>query len=40
MALKNRLMTAKPLGWSPRMHNPHLRKWLHRVQVPTSDPVG
>jgi len=34
VALKNRLMTAK-LGWSPRMHNPHLRKWLHRVQVPT-----
>lgn len=34
VVLKNRLMTAK-LGWSPRMHNPHLRKWLHRVQVPT-----
>jgi pimeloyl-ACP methyl ester carboxylesterase len=32
--LKNRLMTAK-LGWQPRMHNPHLQKWLHRVQVPT-----
>lgn len=32
--LKNRLMTAK-LGWSPRMHNPHLRKWLHRISAPT-----
>lgn len=34
LALKNRLTTAK-LGWSPRMHNPHLRKWLHRIAVPT-----
>lgn len=34
LALKNRLTTAK-LGWSQRMHNPHLRKWLHRVAVPT-----
>jgi pimeloyl-ACP methyl ester carboxylesterase len=34
VALKNRLMTAK-LGWSPRMHNPHLRKWLHRIKAPT-----
>jgi len=32
-ALKNRLTTAK-LGWSTRMHNPHLRKWLHRIKVP------
>ena len=32
--LKNRLMTAK-LGWSPRFHNPDLKKWLHRVTVPT-----
>lgn len=34
VVLKNRLMTAK-LGWSPRFHNPDLKKWLHRVQVPT-----
>ena len=34
IALKNRLTTAK-LGWSQRMHNPQLRKWLHRISVPT-----
>lgn len=34
VVLKNRLMTAK-LGWNPRLHNPDLPKWLHRVQVPT-----
>jgi len=34
VALKNRMTTAK-LGWSPRFHNPHLRKWLHRVTAPT-----
>ncbi|MCC6008393.1 MAG: alpha/beta hydrolase [Rhodobacteraceae bacterium] len=34
VVLKNRLMTAK-LGWSPRFHNPDLKKWLHRVSVPT-----
>ncbi len=34
VVLKNRLMTAK-LGWSPRFHNPHLKKWLHRIAVPT-----
>jgi pimeloyl-ACP methyl ester carboxylesterase len=34
VVLKNRLITAK-LGWSPRFHNPHLKKWLHRVAVPT-----
>lgn len=34
LALKNRLTTAK-LGWDTRMHNPQLRKWLHRIQVPT-----
>jgi pimeloyl-ACP methyl ester carboxylesterase len=32
--LRNRLTTAK-LGWSPRMYNPHLYKWLHRVAAPT-----
>ncbi|MDQ0315039.1 alpha/beta fold hydrolase [Amorphus orientalis] len=34
VVLKNRLTTAK-LGWSPRMHNPDLKKWLHRISVPT-----
>jgi pimeloyl-ACP methyl ester carboxylesterase len=34
VSLKNRMTTAK-LGWSPRMHNPNLRKWLHRITVPT-----
>lgn len=32
--LKNALTVAK-LGWQPRLHNPHLAKWLHRVDVPT-----
>jgi pimeloyl-ACP methyl ester carboxylesterase len=31
---KNRLTTAK-LGWQPRLYNPHLHKWLHRISVPT-----
>jgi pimeloyl-ACP methyl ester carboxylesterase len=33
-ALKNRMITAK-LSWQPRSHDPHLRKWLHRIKVPT-----
>jgi len=32
--LKNRLTTAK-LGWQPRLYNPDLEKWLHRISVPT-----
>lgn len=32
--LKNRLMTAK-LAWSPRLVDPDLEKWLHRIAVPT-----
>jgi len=32
--LKNRSTFAK-LGWEPRLHDPHLKKWLHRVDVPT-----
>jgi pimeloyl-ACP methyl ester carboxylesterase len=32
--MKNRLTTAK-LGWQPRLYNPHLHKWLHRIDVPT-----
>ena len=32
--MKNRLATAK-LGWQPRLYNPDLAKWLHRITVPT-----
>lgn len=32
--LKNRSTFAK-LGWDPRLHDPHLEKWLHRVDLPT-----
>jgi pimeloyl-ACP methyl ester carboxylesterase len=32
--MKNRLATAK-LAWQPRLYNPHLAKWLHRIGVPT-----
>jgi pimeloyl-ACP methyl ester carboxylesterase len=31
---KNRLATAR-LGWHPRLYNPDLPKWLHRIAVPT-----
>jgi pimeloyl-ACP methyl ester carboxylesterase len=34
VVLKNRLATAK-LAWQPRLYNPDLHKWLHRVTVPT-----
>jgi pimeloyl-ACP methyl ester carboxylesterase len=34
IALKNRFTTAK-LVWQPRAYNPHLYKWLHRIDVPT-----
>lgn len=35
MALaKNKLATAR-IGWQPRLYNPDLYKWLHRVSVPT-----
>jgi pimeloyl-ACP methyl ester carboxylesterase len=32
--MKNRLTMAK-LTWQPRLYNPHLHKWLHRIAVPT-----
>jgi pimeloyl-ACP methyl ester carboxylesterase len=32
--LKNRQMAAR-LCWSPRFHNPDLKKWLHRLTLPT-----
>jgi pimeloyl-ACP methyl ester carboxylesterase len=31
---KNKLTSAR-LGWQPRLYNPHLYKWLHRIAVPT-----
>lgn len=34
VVLKNRLTTAK-LAWQPRLYNPHLDKWLHRIRAPT-----
>jgi pimeloyl-ACP methyl ester carboxylesterase len=34
VALKNRTTVAK-LTWQPRSHDPHLAKWLHRIDVPT-----
>ncbi len=32
--LRNRVSTAR-LGWQPRLFNPSLRNWLHRIRVPT-----
>ncbi|HEX4112135.1 MAG TPA: alpha/beta fold hydrolase [Stellaceae bacterium] len=32
--LKGKMITAK-LAWQPRLHDPHLTKWLHRIDVPT-----
>src|SRR5215216_14770 len=34
IAMKNRIATAK-LSWQPRSYDPHLHKWLHRIDVPT-----
>lgn len=31
--VRNRVSTAR-LGWQPRLFNPALRKWLHRITVP------
>ena len=33
-AILNRLASAR-LGWNPRLFNPRLERWLHRVQAPT-----
>jgi pimeloyl-ACP methyl ester carboxylesterase len=35
LGLKNRHTTAR-LAWEPRLHDPHLAKWLHRIDVPVS----
>ena len=32
--LQERVTIAR-LGWAPRLHDPALRKWLHRIDVPT-----
>ncbi len=32
--LKNRFAVAR-LAWAPRFFDPHLEKWLHRIDVPT-----
>jgi pimeloyl-ACP methyl ester carboxylesterase len=34
LALKNRFATAK-LAWSPRLYDPQLQKWIHRIETPT-----
>lgn len=34
LILKNRTAVAK-LSWQPRGYDPNLRKWLHRIDVPT-----
>jgi pimeloyl-ACP methyl ester carboxylesterase len=35
IALKNRHTTAR-LAWEPRFHDPHLGKWLQRIEVPVQ----
>ena len=35
IGLKNRHTTAR-LAWEPRLHDPHLAKWLHRIDVPVQ----
>jgi pimeloyl-ACP methyl ester carboxylesterase len=35
VSLKNRHTTAR-LAWEPRLHDPHLAKWLHRIDVPVK----
>jgi pimeloyl-ACP methyl ester carboxylesterase len=32
--VNNNVATAR-LAWQPRLFNPNLRKWLHRIDVPT-----
>jgi len=35
ISLKNRHTTAR-LAWEPRLHDPCLPKWLHRIEVPVK----
>lgn len=32
--IANQMVIAQ-LAWAPRWHDPHLRKWLHRIDIPT-----
>jgi pimeloyl-ACP methyl ester carboxylesterase len=32
--MKNSLALAK-LAWQPRLHDPHMQKWVHRIDIPT-----
>jgi pimeloyl-ACP methyl ester carboxylesterase len=32
--LQNRFALAR-VGWQPRLYDPHLHKWLHRIDIPT-----
>jgi pimeloyl-ACP methyl ester carboxylesterase len=34
LELKNSYSFAR-VGWQPRLHDPHLEKWLHRIDIPT-----
>ena len=34
-AILNRIASAR-FGWNPRLYNPRLERWLHRVRVPTA----
>ena len=34
LVLKNNYATAR-IAWQPRYYDPHLAKWLHRIDVPT-----
>jgi len=34
ITMKNRIATARVV-WQPRGYDPHLHKWLHRIDVPT-----
>jgi pimeloyl-ACP methyl ester carboxylesterase len=35
ISLKNRHTVAR-LAWEPRLHDPFLHKWLHRIEVPVK----
>ncbi len=35
VSLKNRHTVAR-LAWEPRLHDPFLHKWLHRIEVPVT----
>ena len=39
IALKNKHTTAR-LAWEPRLHDPFLPKWLHRIDVPVKIKIG